>query len=402
MRKINTNNYGFRKSHSKPSFRGPKKNFASNRFKNKIDISGFIEQTRAKPSAPVEAIVIKNSFADFNLSEVIQSNLKFRGYNTPTQIQDQAIGAILEGKDLIGIANTGTGKTAAFILPMLEKVYKDKSQKVLIVTPTRELAIQIESEIKNFSGGMRIAYTTCVGGMPIYQQIRSLKNTNPSFVIGTPGRIKDLVKRGLIRLHNFSNVVLDEVDRMLDMGFIDDISFFLGELPADRQSLFFSATMPPRIKQLIETYSKDPVVVKTDTQQVAVNVEQGVIKATKETKFGKLKDLLNEVEASKVLIFSETKRDVDRLSNDLNNHGFRNESIHGDKRQGQRQKALDNFKSDRVKVLIATDVAARGLDIKGVTHVINYTVPQTFEDYIHRIGRTGRAEAKGIALTFVD
>jgi superfamily II DNA/RNA helicase len=411
MQKIRTANNGFAKRRPQSNFRSraghntfrPNGNYSRNRRSNGggIDINGFIEKSIKKAAEPIQKVAIQHTFNDFDFSVEIKRNLAHRGYKVPTPIQDQSIKPILAGKDLVGMANTGTGKTAAFLLPMIEKVFKNRNEKVLIIAPTRELALQIETELREFSYGMKMFYATCVGGMPIYRQIRDIKMKRPNFIIGTPGRIRDLSKRGLIDFGSFRSVVLDEVDRMLDMGFVDEIKYFLGELPKERQSLYFSATMPPRIKMLIETFSSDPVVVQVKAQDVSANVKQEVIRVGHNMKFEKLKEVLSEPGSSRVLIFSETKRDVEKLSTELSSHGFKADSIHGDKRQSQRQRALDNFKCSKVNILVATDVAARGLDIKEVTHVINYTVPQTFEDYIHRIGRTGRGNSQGKALTFV-
>lgn len=373
----------------------PRKNPGEN-----IDINKFI-RTSSGP-ADMKVFEIKHSFSDFDLSEGIAANLKKKNYSTPTPIQDQAIEPIMAGRDIIGLANTGTGKTAAFLLPLIDKVYKNRDQKVLIIAPTRELAIQIENELREFSWGMRVFFASCVGGMSINYQINNLRR-NPQFVIGTPGRLKDLSNRGVLHFETFNNIVLDEVDRMLDMGFVDEIRAFLQKLPVQRQSLFFSATMPPKIKDLVGTFLKDPMPINVQTGETARNVDQDVVRVSgKDAKLAKLHELLAQDELSKVLIFSETKRDVEKLATNLNEKGFKAESIHGDKRQGQRQRALADFKTNRVNILVATDVAARGLDIRDITHVINYTVPQTYEDYIHRIGRTGRGDNKGKALTFVE
>ncbi len=380
-------------------FGGPRNN---RRKPQKLDIYDFIQKSTKNIDCELKEVTIQNTFANFDFVPEIKKNLIHKGFETPTPIQDQSINQILEGKDLIGMANTGTGKTAAFLLPLLNKVYKDRSQKVLIITPTRELALQIEAELQQFSWGMKIFYVSVVGGMPIGKQIGLLKRTNPNFVIGTPGRIKDLAKRGFIDFKTFNNVVLDEVDRMLDMGFIDEIKYFLSKLPEKRQSLYFSATMPPKVKSLIETFSLNIVTVQVKTQETPANVSQEVVNVCKSAKFDKLTGILNEPGMNKVLIFSETKREVEQLSNSLIKQGFKAESIHGDKTQGKRQRALNDFKQNKVDILVATDVAARGLDIKDVTHVINYTVPQTYEDYVHRIGRTGRGSAFGKALTFVE
>jgi superfamily II DNA/RNA helicase len=367
-----------------------------------VDIHNFIQKSTQVTRGPIVEVAVRNRFSDFKLSPEIQRNLDHKGYKIPTPIQDQAISLILDGRDIIGMANTGTGKTAAFLLPMIEKVYKNRNERVLIITPTRELAQQIEAELHQFSYGMKIFYATCVGGMPIHKQIRDLTTKRPNFVIGTPGRLKDLSNRGYIRFGNFNNVILDEVDRMCDMGFINEIKLFLSQLPQQRQSLFFSATMPANIRELVLAFAKNPTTIQVKSQEAAANVEQSVVRTTRETKFSKLKEILSEPGADRVLIFSETKRGVEKLSTELVSHGFKADSIHGDKRQSQRQRSLANFKQNHIAILVATDVAARGLDIKDVTHVINYTTPQTYEDYVHRIGRTGRADATGKAMTFVE
>lgn len=408
MQKSRNSNKKFYPKKDQNNFRknNRRNNFSSNNRRGRrgggdIDIQTFINKSIQKASEPVEKIEIKHTFADFNFSPEIQKNLRHKGYQIPTPIQDQAIKPILEGKDLIGMANTGTGKTAAFLLPMLEKVSKNKGEKVLIIVPTRELALQIEAELRQFSYGMRIDFVSCVGGMPINRQIRNLRANNPSFVIGTPGRIKDLTNRGLINLKMFGSVILDEVDRMLDMGFVAEIKHFLNQLPKERQSLYFSATMSPKIQSLIGDFSVNPVVVQVKSQEISANVEQKIVRANGGEKYDKLKTILATTEASKVLIFSETKRSVEKLSRELSGHGFKTDSIHGNKNQNQRQRALSNFKQDRVDILVATDVAARGIDVKNISHVINYTIPQSYTDYTHRIGRTGRANKKGVALTFV-
>jgi len=379
---------------------GPRKNNYGNTKKGDfIDPMRFV---RKATEEKVTKVVIKNTFADFDFCQELKANLDKRNYQTPMPIQDQAIEHILAGRDLVGLANTGTGKTAAFLLPLINKVQKDRSQKVLIIAPTRELALQIETELHQFSWGMQIFFATVVGGMPFGRQIGALKR-NPNFIIGTPGRLKDMCGRKLINLSTFNNIVLDEVDRMLDMGFVDEIRQFLSQLPKERQSLFFSATIPPKIRDLVASFARDPITISVSNGQTADSVEQDVVKVQhRGAKFDTLSKLLNDPELAKVLIFSETKRDVEKLAIDLNRGGFRAESIHGDKRQGQRTRALASFKNNQVDILVATDVAARGLDIKDVTHVINYTIPKTYDEYIHRIGRTGRGDKLGKALTFVE
>jgi len=343
----------------------------------------------------------KNSFSDFSLDETVKKNVLVRGFDKPTAIQDQAILPILKGKDLVGIANTGTGKTAAFLLPLITKVARDRSQKILIVTPTRELAVQIQDEFKLFSLGMGIFSTLCIGGASLNVQARDLFR-RPNFVIGTPGRIKDLEGRRLLNLSHYENVVLDEVDRMLDMGFIHDVRHIVSLLPKNRQSLFFSATIPGETKVVMQSFLTDPVTVSVKTGATAPNVDQDIIRTRGKNKLEILHDLLIKEEFRKVLVFGRTKWGVNKLEANLTRRGFKAAAIHGNKSQGQRLRALKMLKNNEVQVLLATDVASRGIDIENVTHVINYDVPGSYDDYVHRIGRTGRAEKKGIALTFVD
>lgn len=364
-----------------------------------IDISKFI--CKAKPITNGSQAEIKHAFLDYGFSEKINQNLVNLGFSTPTAIQDQSIAEIIAGRDLVGLANTGTGKTAAFLLPLINKCQKDDKQNVLIIAPTRELAQQIDQEFKKFARNIRLYSAVCVGGIPISKQIIELRRC-PNFVIGTPGRLKDLRDRNKINFGVFQNIVLDEIDRMLDMGFVDEIKRIMVELPTRRQSLFFSATMPTKIEILVKQFLTNPITIKTTTGETATNVDQDIIRCRKDDKFEQLRDILTKNELKKVLIFSETKRDVEKLTKNLETSGFRADSIHGDKRQSQRQKALSRFKQDEIQILVATDVAARGLDINNVSHVINYTIPQTYTDYIHRIGRTGRGTKSGQALTFVE
>ena len=342
-----------------------------------------------------------NSFSDFPLDETVKKNILARGYDKPTAIQDQTIFPILKGKDLVGIANTGTGKTAVFLLPLITKVAKDRSQKVLIVLPTRELALQIQDEFKLFSLGMGIFSTLCIGGASLNRQIRELSR-RPNFVIGTPGRIKDLERRRVLNLGYYENVVLDEVDRMLDMGFIHDVRHIISFLPKSRQSLFFSATVPKEIEVLMKSFLVDPVTVSVKTGVTAQNVDQDIIRTQGRNKLEILHGLLIKEEFRKVLLFGRTKWGVNKLQVNLSKRGFKAVAIHGNKSQAQRVRALNMLKNNEAQILLATDVASRGLDIEDITHVINYDVPGTYDDYVHRIGRTGRAGKKGVALTFVE
>jgi superfamily II DNA/RNA helicase len=271
---------------------------------------------------------------------------------------------------------------------------------VLIVGPTRELAQQIEAELKQFAPRLNVHGVCAVGGAHMGSQIRAL-SFHFNFLIGTPGRLKDLIERGKIRLADYSTVVLDEADRMLDMGFIGDIKFMIAQMPAERQTLFFSATMSREIETLIKTFCKMPVTISVKTQDTSASVDQDVVRVMGKNKIDVLHDLLIQPDFDKVLVFGKTKHGVQRLAEDLNKRGFKAEAIHGNKTQGQRVKALKLFKDHHVKILVATDVAARGLDITGISHVINYDIPATYEDYVHRIGRTGRGGKKGKALTFV-
>jgi ATP-dependent RNA helicase RhlE len=350
------------------------------------------------------AYVAKNAFNDFNICNELKENISKKQYNSPTPIQDQSIFAMLEGKDVIGIANTGTGKTAAFLIPLIDKVFKNKnrSEKVFILAPTRELAVQINDELKEFAVGMRISSVLCIGGANMYRQKGDLRR-NPDFVIGTPGRVKDLIKQRALNLSYFKNVVLDEADRMVDIGFINDIKYFISLLPRERQSLFFSATISGRVSEILTSFVVDPVTITVKQRDTAENIRQDIIRtANKGKKVDQLHDLLIKEGFDKVLIFGRTKWGVQKLADELIDRGFKAGAIHGNKGQNQRQRILEEFKKNEINILLATDVASRGLDIPDVSHVINYDMPATYDDYVHRIGRTGRANKKGIALTFVD
>lgn len=371
------------------------------RGKSRLDPSLFIR--RASAQVEEAAYVPSFLFTDLPVHPILKANILRKGYISPTPIQDQTIPHIVDGRDVIGIANTGTGKTAAFLIPLIHKLASNPRMKVLILTPTRELATQIQDEFFAFARDMRMWSALCVGGLPIGRQIAALRR-NPQFLIATPGRLKDLKLRKAVNLAEFTHLVLDEADRMVDMGFINDIKMLLSFLPKERQSLFFTATMAADVKSLIHSFLKDPVSISVKTQDTAANVDQDVVRiGFGENKMEVLVSLLRQGNTfSKVLIFSRTKRGVDKIAIALEEKSFTVVSIHGDKIQSKRQKALDIFKSNRAQIMVATDVAARGLDIPNVSHVINFDAPESFEDYIHRIGRTGRADKKGKALTFVE
>lgn len=371
----------------------------AHRVIKKFDPSLFIKKVETQTVSPT--YIPKNTFSDFLIDPQIKENIANKGYTSPTPIQDEAIPVLLEGKDIIATAHTGTGKTAAFLIPLIHNVVSKKTDHVLIIAPTRELAGQIESEFKLFSSKTGLSSALCIGGVNLNNQIRELAR-NPKFVIGTPGRLIDLEEHGIIRFDKYNSIVLDEVDRMLDMGFINDVKYIISKLPRKRHSLFFSATIPSSIKNIMDTFLHNPVTISVKTGPSAENVNQAVIKIDKRNKIDVLHDLLIKPEVKKSIIFLRTKRSVDKLSKILMERGFKIATIHGDKTQTQRNKALSLFRTGKINVLLATDVVARGIDIDDITHVINYDLPETHEDYIHRIGRTGRAGNIGQAITFVD
>ena len=322
------------------------------------------------------------------------------GITSPSPIQDQIIPLALEGKDVIGLAATGTGKTAAFLIPLIERTKKNMKSQTLILTPTRELALQVDQELKKLTKSFRFFSTVCVGGTPIGPQIRNLRRTN-QFIIGTPGRIMDLIERGKLDTYNIKTVVLDEADRMLDMGFINDMRTILRDIPTDRHTLFFSATMDDKCKALVNEFMTDPQLVSVKKTDVTSSIAQDIVPYIADQKFTVLRELLADKAFKRVIIFGAMKHGVEKLAKELVNSGVNAESIHGNKNHSQRQRSLAKFKSGHARVLVATDVAARGIHVDNVPHVINYDLPNTFADYVHRIGRTGRGNERGIALTFV-
>lgn len=366
-----------------------------------IHPSKFINKSVVKVvETPYEST---NQFSDFNLNSKTQEMLLKLGFVSPSAIQDQCINPALEGKDIIGLANTGTGKTAAFLLPTIEKLYKGRRPvSALVLAPTRELAQQIEQEFKRFSPNQNLYSTLVVGGMNIGRQIAQVKR-GPHIIIGTPGRIKDLMGRGVLRLDGVETFILDEADRMCDMGFSKDIRAIAQELPKERQTLCFSATMTSDVKIIVEEFMVSPITISVVQEQNNNHIEQDVIVAgSKDEKTAILAEMLAKEEFKKVLIFGETKFGVQRLSDALNSQGLSTIAIHGNKNQSQRDRALRSFKQGEFRALVATDVAARGLDVPDVTHVINFDQPKTYDDYVHRIGRTGRAGKSGKAFTFVS
>jgi superfamily II DNA/RNA helicase len=381
-------------------------NYQRGRSKNryggkKIARDKYISKAQEGYEAP-SIYAEEKSYEDYDIISTLKQNVERKGYVHPTKIQNQAIPHILDGKDLLGLASTGSGKTDAFLIPILDKIAKDRSQKCLIIVPTRELASQIQDEFRDLSKNTNLYATLVIGGQSARKQIDQLRR-NPQFVIGTPGRLKDLYQRHVLKLEQFNNIILDEVDRMLDMGFIPDITFLVSKLKQEKQALFFSATMSDAAEKVANKILRNPVRVQVEKESPLRNIDQDIVKyQSNQQKFGILTDLLTKDQFDKVLIFSRTKRGADRLTRDLRQGGFRADAIHGDKSQNKRQRALNSFKNNQSDILVATDVASRGLDIPNVSHVINYDEPENFKTYIHRIGRTGRIGKKGNALTFVN
>lgn len=398
----NRSRSGFQGRGNNTRFGGRPNHARRSSFAKKLDYNLFINRPSENENGQTQTPVITHSFSDFQISADLKTNIARKNYTIPTPIQDQVIPLILEGRDVIGIANTGTGKTAAFLIPLINKILLNNQEKVLIVTPTRELAVQINEEFRAFSAGMHIYSVLAIGGAGMYPQIRDLRR-NFNVVIGTPGRLKDLIKERALNLSIFHNIVLDEVDRMVDIGFIRDIQYLISLMPKVRHSLFFSATVDRKVEEILKEFVKNPVTISVKTQNTAETIEQDIIKIqNKEKKVDILHDLLIQEGFSKVMVFGRTKWGVEKLTNALIDRGFKAAAIHGNKTQGKRQRALQAFKNNEIQVLLATDVASRGIDVDDITHVINYDAPESYDDYVHRIGRTGRANKKGAAITFVE
>jgi ATP-dependent RNA helicase RhlE len=345
-------------------------------------------------------------FIDLKISPTLVSALEAKGYSTPTPIQQQAIPPILEGKDIFGCAQTGTGKTAAFALPILQMLsskadpQKPKKVKALILAPTRELANQIGESFRAYGKNLSITYATVYGGVPQHTQTRMLKQ-GVDVLIATPGRLLDLINQNFVKLNDIEFFVLDEADRMLDMGFIDDIRKLIVKLPKAKQTMFFSATVSPQIMLLANTLLKNPVRISiTPVSTASVLIEQSVYYVKKENKRSLLTHVLKSGKIEHALVFTRTKRGADKVASDLNKSGIKAESIHGNKSQGARERALNGFKKRSIRILVATDIASRGIDVDKLTHVINYEIPEQAETYVHRIGRTGRAGTTGTAVSF--
>ena len=341
-------------------------------------------------------------FTDLNLSEDIQSAVVAAGFEQPSPIQELTIPLALEGKDVIGQAQTGTGKTAAFGLPTLDKIRTEENTiQALVIAPTRELAVQSQEELFRFGRDKGVKVRSVYGGSSIEKQIKALRS-GAHIVVGTPGRLLDLIKRKALKLNNIETLILDEADEMLNMGFLEDIEAIISRVPEERQTLLFSATMPDAIKRIGVQFMKDPEHVKIKAKELTnVNVDQYFIRVKEQEKFDTMTRLMDVDQPELSIVFGRTKRRVDELTRGLKLRGFRAEGIHGDLDQNKRLRIIRDFKNGQIDILVATDVAARGLDISGVTHVYNYDIPQDPESYVHRIGRTGRAGRKGRSFTLV-
>ena len=341
------------------------------------------------------------NFTQFNLDSRLQAGIKRAGYNTPTPIQEKAIPAALAGRDLIGTAQTGTGKTAAFVLPILHKLMQGqhKQTRALIVTPTRELAEQIHQTIRSLSAGTHLRSATVYGGVGANPQIQALRN-GVEIIVACPGRLLDLHSKGQAHLNRIEILVLDEADRMFDMGFLPDVRRIIKAVPAQRQTMLFSATFPREVEELAKQSLTQPQRITLGLSRPAHTVSHALYPVPQHLKRGLLFELLKETHTNSVLIFTRTKHRARRLDRQLNKAGYRVTSLHSNRTQGQRQRALKGFKSGQFQIMVATDIAARGLDVENISHVINFDMPDTADAYIHRIGRTGRAKRTGKAFTF--
>jgi ATP-dependent RNA helicase RhlE len=346
-------------------------------------------------------------FKLLGLSDPLVRGILATGYIAPTEIQSQVIPAAIEGRDIIGCAQTGTGKTAAFVLPILnrlshEHAAKNKSIKAMVLTPTRELALQIEQCIIGYGRFLHMRSLTVYGGVNIEGQFAALRR-GVDIIVATPGRLLDHMQRRTIDLRHIEVLVIDEADRMFDMGFIDDVRKIIAAVPAKRQTMLFSATIPPEVKALAAGVMKHPKIIQVGPQQIPIEtITQHIYTVQKEQKMDILLHMLQKGGMYSVLVFSRTKYGADRINHRLQRAGVKSVAIHSGRTQGQRRRAMDGFKENKFQVMVATDIAARGIDVEGISHVINFDVPVIAEDYIHRIGRTGRATATGDAITFVS
>ncbi|AMQ56483.1 DEAD/DEAH box helicase [Algoriphagus sanaruensis] len=396
----------FNKKNTKPS-PSPSRGSGVDRRQVKRKLESSLDprlfEKKAKPSGQ-EGFRTNKSFEDLSLSPKLLQNILNKGYQTLTTIQEQSILPLMDGRDMMAISKTGSGKTAAFLIPIIEHALKDPSNySALIVTPTRELALQIEEEFKSLTQGLHLYSATFIGGTNINSDPQKLAR-KLQVIVGTPGRLLDLSDRKVLDLRKINTLVLDEFDRMLDMGFVLDVNKLVNRIGKREQTLLFSATLEPNQKKLIDGLLNNPIEVKVDSGSgTNENIEQTTIRVPEgQDKFDLLAELFLNPELEKVILFTETKRLADRLAKKLNQSGIKAGQIHGDKSQNFRNRMIEEFKVGDIRVLVATDVAARGIDVADVSHVINYQLPMTMDAYIHRIGRTGRAGKVGHAITFVN
>lgn len=350
-----------------------------------------------------EKFVSSITFEEFSLHALLNKNIKSKGYKSPTEIQERSIPVLINGSDLIGIAATGTGKTGAFLIPIIQQMLENEHTRALVVVPTRELAEQVQEEFRSLTKGSGIHSSCFIGGTSVGRDLSEARRKN-RFIVATPGRLNDLINRGSIKLSNSNILVLDEFDRMLDMGFIGDVRNIASEMSDRSQTILFSATVDKSQEALIREFVSNPIKINVNTgTNSSDNVHQDIIKVkSSENKFDVLIELLKGDSFEKVILFAETKRSADKIGLQLKRSGMRSDVIHGDKSQNYRSNAIKHFKSGKTKILVATDVASRGIDVDNVTHVVNYELPRTMDSYIHRIGRTGRAGKVGMAYTFVN
>ena len=390
--------------YKKYSSKNNRKNHSGNRNRRKKSTLDPQLLIKKAVTSEVKDYVSDRDYNSMPIHQQLKDALAIKGYIKPTEIQDRTLEALLDKKDVLGIAQTGTGKTGAFLIPIINQLIENNSNPfALVVVPTRELAIQVQQEFKSMTKGLKLFSACFIGGTNINKDLQILRRDS-HLVIGTPGRILDLVNRKALDLRKLNTLILDEFDRMLDMGFVHDVKKILYGMQNRKHTLLFSATLNDKQNKLIKEILNRPVTVKiSNGTSTGDNINQDIIKISSEDdKFGILLEMLNRTNFKKILVFEETKHRVNRLCAKLNKAGIKSDQIQGNKSQNARQKALGRFKKGEVKVLVATDVAARGIDISDITHVINYQVPESFDSYIHRIGRTGRAGKTGEAYTFVD
>ncbi len=350
-----------------------------------------------------EKFVSTITFQEFSLHTLLSKNIKSKGYKSPTEIQERSIPTLISGSDLIGIAATGTGKTGAFLIPIIQQMLENENTRALVVVPTRELAEQVQEEFRSLTKGSGLNSSCFIGGTNVGRDLSEARRKN-RFIVATPGRLNDLINRGAMKLSSTHILVLDEFDRMLDMGFIGDVRNIATTMSQRTQTILFSATVDKSQETLIREFVSSPVKINVNTgANSSDNVHQDIIKVkSSENKFDVLIELLKGDSFEKVILFAETKRSADKIGLQLKRSGMRSDVIHGDKSQNYRSNAIKLFKSGKTKILVATDVASRGIDVDNVTHVVNYELPRTMDSYIHRIGRTGRAGKVGMAYTFVN